>query len=743
MPTTISDDKKALDILSSNTLDQEKSQMMRVKLGVNDDDVYAWKTSYDIEKTDPDKAKLIRNKVYNKVAEAQPIESPDKFTVLQGVRFLAKNFIDQDVNTQKKFFQKLGYPVEADDDGFLYIYDEKKNRRLAVDPKTLDAWDVSDIITDLVEGAGVAATTAWGAKTGAETGGLAGFAVGGPIGAAVGGTAGLLIGGAAGAYAPAFGAELARQGVARAAGARDEIDIGRASDIGNTSLLFAPLGALAKGAGQLAKRKAAQIGTGVMEKAQDVVKTLREAAQTLGVELTPGQLKQSPVVQKLEASLAQTEGTIGGKKLRQTIQDNKDILQQKWLEIIEPKPTGKFKEVSDIEAGTIFGKSVTKSISEKLAPAKVVYDRMKEGLKDARLNDLLPADVTEANRLAAAEGRPTINWLRMQLKDDLTYLKDELRSNPDARKQLATVVSEVNRAQSIQDIRKLLTYTVDGNVAKNPGDQAARAIQAGLGDKLRSIRDLAMEQLAERDPRLGKEAVEQLKAANTLYADVAGQVRNLVDKPVGQLKPGVSSAADQWLKKVKTTNIVKNVIETKNAERIAKVAKDFPEAFESVRQAYVTKVRDKLTRNVTKDGIDVAAAAKQLDSLPKEFVEIIWGPTANKVSKATLNYLKSRPAMDNPSRTAESIRFDTAMGMLSWPMAQVRSLNKEAMLNRMINKPDKMAMEWFENFIDSAAKGTMIKGVVPVPGITPLLYPAAKENKEKSSLLPKKRGLLP
>jgi hypothetical protein len=681
--------------------------------------------------------------VYNKVAEAQPIENPEKFTVLQGVRFLAKNFIDQDVDTQKKFFQNFGFPVESDKNGFLYIHDEKRNRKLAVDPKTLDAWDASDIITDLIEGTGVAASTAWGATAGAELLGTAGFAAAGPIGAAVGGTAGLLIGGAAGAYAPAFGAELARQGTAMAAGARENLDIGRAGELGNTSLLFAPIGVLAKGAGQLAARKAKEIGTGAMEKAADVVKTLREAAATLGVELTPGQLKQSPMVQKLEASLAQTEGTFGGKKLREVIQKNKEQLQTKWREIIEPlDASGKFKEVTEYEGGSLFGKKVMKSISDKLAPAKVVYDKFKEGLKDARLNDLLPADVAESNRLAAAEGNPTINWLRLQLKDDLTYLKGELRSNPEARKQLSNVVGEINRAQSLQDIRNLLTYTVDGNVSKNPGDQAARAIQAGLGERLRDIRDEAMEQLAVRDPRLGPDAVAQLKAANALYRDVAGQVRNLVDKPYGQLKPGVKSAAEQWVNKTEAVKIVTNIIDGKDIDRIKKVQTDFPEAFESVRQAYITKLRDKLTKDVSRDGINVSAAAKKLDDLPPEFVEIIWGPAANKISKATLNYLKSRPAMDNPSKTAESIRFDTLMSLASWPMAKIRSLNKEAMLNRMINKPDKMAMEWFEGLLDGLNKGTMIKGVVPVPGITPLLYPAAKETKEKSTLLPERRGLI-
>jgi hypothetical protein len=694
MPTTISDDKRALDLLAQGKVPEETKPKLMEKLGVSDDDIRAW--SIVSEKQD-ERSAAIRNQIYEKVAQAQPIEDPENFTGLQAMRFLAKNFIDQDAKTQENFFKKLGYDAKADKFGNISVYDKERNRRISVDPKGIDLWDISDIFTDLLEGVGVSAAIGAGIVGGASAAAPLGAPLG-PLGALTTAAAGGIAGGLLAAGGVGASAEAARQSVGLLTGAREEYDPGRMVEQAKIAALFAPLEMVGIGATKKGERVLKESATHQIEK--ETAQKIKDAAKVLGVEATPGMLKQSKEVQMLESSLLKSEGRLGGMKLRKTVENNKKQIQKVMSDFIEPKTP-----LTPFQSGEKFGENVVNELAEKLTPAIETYNKYDAMFK----NTVLPKFGE-----IAVPGDKKLSWLEQKAAQDIVALKDRVKGDPKGNEIVNSVIKRIKNTNTINDIT-VLKQNIADEARRNRDEPIWQFINQNFGTKLREYRFDAIKDVAKDE-----KAAKELAQADAIYAATANQVENLIKAK--KLKPGVRSALNDWLKTYPDIKRVEKIIDTKDPRRIAKAANDFPESFEYLRDAFKRNFYDKMQRTMRQEGLNVNALAKELDKLPPETVSVLYGENGSEIIEALKTYLKSLPEDVNPSKTSHHLSFLNRFSVMGYPIEQISSVWRELRLNQLSKKPsEKNFYDAMGKFISRLAKKT-----------TPIVYPAVKGKEEET-----------
>lgn len=717
----ISDDKKALELLALGKVPDEIKPRVMQKLGVEDDDIKAW----SLAKTLPDdQANIVKNKIFEKVATNKKIEKPSLFSTINLTRFLAKNFIDQDINTQKKFFNKLGFETKSDMTGALYVYDRSKNKNYAID-QGKDIFDITDIFTDVLEGIGVGAATIAGAKAGTSIGAAIGAPVAPPFGSLIGATVGGIGGGLLGAYAVGSGAEAARQYVAMGADARDYFDSERMNEAGLYASAFAPIDLLGLGiskSGQISKAKS---GTAKIEKLNS--EKLKEAAKILGVDLTPGQLKASKQVQELEASLVKSTGQIGGSKLRKQIESNKDQIQKVITNLLEPS-----EELTLFQAGQSFGANIKNTVAERLAPAIEVYKKYDDVFKDVNINDALPPAKKGLYEIAKKRGKKPPGWLIQQMEEPLRQLQRRVEGSPEGIAIAKTVIDRLSNTNTINDITQTRQIFRD-NARRYRDDPIWQYVNNNINAVLKNKRNEAILALAKKDPKLGEQAVKELKMADQIYAETAGQIENISGKKKGSLKPGVRTALSDWVDTLDNLGKLQKVIDTKNPTKIFKSAKDFPEEFEILRNGYKTEFYREMSSNISKDGFNVGRIVKSLDKMSPEALAVIYGENAKEIVSALKLYLKSIPDNINPSNTGKFLDLLKSYTLTGYPLVQLNSLWREMKLNSLVQKStDRNVREFIGDLITKSSKK-----------IRPVAYPIGK--KENNNLLPNNqyRGFLP
>jgi len=708
MPT-VSDDRRALDLLSSGRVPDEIKPQVMSKLGINDDDLRAWTLSATLPQ---DQSKQVRNKVFEKISNVRPIAKPEAISGSQFVRFIAKNFLDQDIETQKKFFRKMGFDAKTDDSGNLYAYDPDTKRRVAFDPKTADIWDVTDILTDVLEGVGVGAATVAAATAGGKIGGTLG-AAGGPIGAVIGAGAGAVGGGLLGAYGAGAGAETIRESVATGLGAREEFSPERIDEAGKYAALFAPLdligmGTAKHGAKQASKRAAGQVDKSIANK-------LRESASILGIDLLPGQWSDNRMVQKLLASLRSSTGKIGGIKIRELDKKNDKIIEGLLSKLIEPST-----DITKYQAGDAFGSVAKDTLKNKLAPAISVYQKYDEIFKTTSLNDALGPGQKGLLTIAKKQGKERAGWLETRLADTLDNFRDRVAGEDEEylKGTLFWLENRIKSAKNINDIKVLRTNIRD-RAARNQNDPIWQYMNNVVNSDLKEVRSDAIKLLAKKNPSLGETAVKELEMADSIYAQSARELENLIGSKKGGLKPGVSSALDNFLETTAEIPRVEKIISTKDPKRILRASQEYPEAFELLRDGYKNALFDKMSKYISKEGLNITGVIRELDKLPPESLAVLYGDHSEKIVDAIRTYYQTLPKHINPPETTVYSEFLKNFSLVGWPISQLNSLVQERALKGLLSTDEQLSQLIGRKIQSSVKYGR------------PLLYPTAREENQK------------
>lgn len=690
MPT-IKEDKEALDYVAANPQSEYTPQIMQ-KLGLSQDDVTAWKWATDNLDKEPDTAVKIRNKVYDKVAESQvPLNEPSRLGVAMQEggaapvdRAVVKNLIDQEPDLQEEYLKRKGYKVKRVDDKF-FVRREGESRYAPVDPEGFDLWDVTDVAGDVVEGLVSAVTT------GAKALGLVGAPVSG----------GATIPAAMALGAASSGAlETAKQTAGIAVGAREQLN---PSLIAQKSIIGGTIPGAMYAAGKVMQGGSKLLGS-VLSKAQGGKKVTAEAIEAageqLGAKATPGMLLESRLPQRMEASLASQTGTIGGFGIRKTIESNKKAVQNAADDIVSQA-----SKMSNVEVGDKLAKQLSEGLEAKLKPAIDTYERWENAFQ--------------------GKGKDWIGKVVQDNLDDvsvtLAALKDRYKFDDDVAGMLGNLEGKLPQIQSLTDLKTFRT-SVRGMLDRmaSPNKQAALSELMDPLTKMRSKTLLAAAQQSG-NPQMFESAAKELAEADSIYRNAAEAVQNAV--ATGSQK--ISGSPRQVLAKmadVPSPARIRKLLDTTDPEKIAKVAQDFPEAFETARQGVLADIAERAS---VRGEVNPRKLSKIIDGLEPETAALIFGKERVGKAKALKTFLDAMPEY-RTSGTAENIQLMNIMNI----MTQARSIG-QSVLNDMIANPilgKDLMMRGGKALQSDAARGLTTFGVQQV-------YPDQPYTK-RPSLLP-------
>lgn len=595
MPNQIEQDNKMLDIIADNPDHPRAGEVMQ-KLGVDARDVKMW----GLVKSNPDhpKAIAVRNKIYEKVANTRPALSEG----LTGTdRLVVKNLLNDSEGLQVKYLTENGFNVRKTKDG-LQVRRADESAWTPVDPSGFDLWDFGDVIVDAAEAA------AGGIATGAKVMG----AIGAP---ATGGSsilAGSLVGGAATA-----GVEWLKQLAGIGLGIREETNEEIGKKFLEGAVIPAGLSVIGKGLQKTGKAIGWGLGKAGIAKLKPNAQQIQEAAKVVGTKPTPGQLFATPSIVKREAFMAQESSRLAGMPLRATIKANKEAMEETAESLIADVSTR-----TSFEAGELAEKQILDSISEKLAPAEAIYQQFDELFKDTM----------------AYTGNIRSTW------DDLIV--------EGIGKDTLAKFKNIDDLVSLQDVKKFREVIGRRGLFAHPDPDVRYAAKKLYAAATEDRADTLLKQAG----KMGEDALEQIKQADSIYKKTAGEVEAVF----GKASRGVKGTVKNFFEKTPEIQRISKIIKTNDPKKIQAAKEAFPEAFETLKDA---KLNEIFRRGITNGRVNTKRLTKAILDLPEETARLLFNESALEKVKALQLLAQEAPEMFNPSKSGEFIEF--AKGMVN------------------------------------------------------------------------------
>jgi hypothetical protein len=554
-------------------------------------------------------------------------------------RFKVKVLLDNDPEASEQFLKKAGYETRIID-GNLQVRKPGQPAFKAVDPGGFEAQDILDVAGDVLEtGVDIIAT---GAK-------VMGF-LGAPITGGASIPAGMALGGAV-----STGFETARQGVAMAAGAREELDPGRIGLAGVT-------GAIMPGIGSLVETGIKKIGgKAIGEVTERLAKTelgerpdaaaIKEAAETLGVKPTRGQLSKSDFVRALENEQLTNPtllSRITNKETGETIRIARE--QQEVFKGVIDDITSKLKPTTAFEAGEAASRDVLERVSAKQAKAEVLYDQFDEAARDIALSK-------EAKKAVIDE----IDRMKQFVKTDLKQVKE-----------LENLKKGFKKAETISDLKGFRSTV---------GQKVRRQELAGVGElytKITNTRNKALldasGEIAERVGKTGDVVQKEIATADELYK---GAIDDL-SKALGVKKKKAQtpvSALSEALEKSSPEAFARKQFNLKNLGQVKEFQKRFPEAFEELRE---NKIKDLIQKSTTGTKFSDTRFVNSIQKLDKEAQHLLFGEDGALKLKAIAKLKESFPSeFTNFSNTARQQNIKETLSVMN----QLKGIGRAKLLD--------------------------------------------------------------
>jgi hypothetical protein len=538
--------------------------------------------------------------------------------------------IKEDPTLQERFLQRQGFETKMEE-GVLKF--KRGDKFVRANPEGFDFGDIVEYLPEIVEGvAGAAATSAKAL---------------GAIGAPATGGAGLLAGSAVGGAVTA-GAELAKQGLAKGLGLREDINLKR---VARQGVIGAAVPGLIEGAGAVVKGTKQGLGKAIFgavpEEAVDVA-GIKEAGKLIGAKPTPGMLTSDPGVRMTESVLSKQTLGVGGSMLRTQQRVNEQAAIRTAEELVNAKTAR-----SAFEVGESFKNRVMADIGKKLEPAEKLYGEVAEQLGDVR---------AETKAISGAIDR----------------LSERFKFSADAKRLLNKAKAQVGSIKSVEDLKAFRTAVADDlspTASKNlkiAADELYNAATKARTDSFeQGVRNLKGQFApAEQTKLLGK-----LKEADKIYAETARDVQKALLKPGAKIKKGVKREAAEALEKVLPERRLEKFLPTQDVQRAAALERLSKEGFDELSSARIAYIAEKATSTARGQfgQVNPQSVAREIGKLSPELAKKIFGAEGVKKAEALQKFYRAIPGDINPSGTA------TTLDILAFPFRQVSSASLSAL----------------------------------------------------------------
>jgi hypothetical protein len=606
-----------------------------------------------LAKNPEDKGALaVNNDLFQKISDKLPAENLGFFDVGGGyrsekggiipyakaltARTLVNNTISSNPDLQAQYFSRKGYISRVIGDRVEIRRPDEIGFR-PIEKDGIDLFDATDIVDDVLQG------VAEGAKISAKTAGAA-TGVGIPIAMGV-----------AGATGAAF--ETGRQAAGKILGTRDDYDFPQIMKEGLISATF-PGAQVAVGAGLKAGATGVTKLTGLLERYKPNEAQIRAAAKDLGLELLPGQISSSKLVQELTEAQYRAAGLLGpyAIKAKKVINDTYDKIESELRGLVGPRSGDK-----PYASGQKFMDSVETLIDARKDAAQTWYQ-----------------SATDANFFKNANVNTT------NLSANLAALKDKYQGSGSSLDMIAKYENMLDGVNRMHGLNRLKSEVLD-EIRMKKG-----AVSGSELETIRDIKDLIKDSYDEnfdmflQNAKSGKWKTkpEDIIAAKTskdiadrLWRDLYEDLATIVARPGKEVRGGPEAVLEKFMIQNQPEKFIDKVFSSNDMKKITEIAKRFPEAFETLRQGKLQQLYDKWAPG---DAFNKTVAINELKKMKDDKLKnIIFGKDADKKIENLIVIYDSIPKEMNPSQTAKALQIING----EWFKANTASLIRGTLLS--------------------------------------------------------------
>jgi hypothetical protein len=222
-----------------------------------------------------------------------------------------------------------------------------------------------------------------------------------------------------------------------------------------------------------------------------------------------------------------------------------------------------------------------------------------------------------------------------------------------------------------------------------------------------------------------EEAIKQISEADKIWRESSQAVNETLMSKGRESKFGPKRTANDFFEKTPEIQRINKVLQTSDPVKIKSVQKEFPKAFETLRQA---KIEEMVSRAEYNGQINYSKLTKSIDKLPPESQTLIFGEKAKEKAGALKVLIESMPPDANPSKTS----FAKQIMELLNPWTQGMSAGRSAILST-ITAPE-LGRDVFTKYGQS-------KTLRPAVNAATIGSKTTVDNKKRGLKIPGKSGL--
>lgn len=379
-------------------------------------------------------------------------------------------------------------------------------------------------------------------------------------------------------------------------------------------------------------------------KRKEGVEAIRDAADRMGVRLTPGMLDGSGdqltpgLVERLESSLAKSPSFLGRMVARN---------QQRVVGRLNDAGEALLQNAdnsSPYQLGEKFKSDVTAKVGERLDPLVATFDEVAESTRHIPVGEKSVSAIKRnieslpSYRLSGGAGKPS------QYVDMLQRVR-----NADDVKQVMTLLnSDIRAAQGAEKNVLLQIKDKFSNLEKN--------------SIMRAAIKTAKESGSRNGDSIGSGIVEDLKLAREGYRNLANDLKSVSENARLKMDGGPSSFLNR-LEEIPSERIPEKFFNTKNVRQLQSLKEKFPEQFDALANGKLGEILQK-SQNPGIGGqnaFEFNRFLKEAKKLHPEARQMLFGKNAMQVIDDMQTIQGALPRNFNPSGTASEASWNEAV----------------------------------------------------------------------------------